>query len=513
MIVPVYNPGSSIDDCIRSLLGQSLSPDDYELIFVDDGSTDGTSERLDRVAGEHPHVRVEHIPNSGWPGRPRNVGLDLAAGEYVYFVDNDDWLGDEALERLYATAVADGADVVIGKVVGHGKSVPRVLFRRNRSGVTLEWGPLLGLLAPQKLFRRQLLDDHRIRFPEGRRRLEDHVFVLHSYFHAEGISVLASYPCYHWVLRADGDAQADVNASLRPFDPASYYADLREVLELIEEHTDPGPLRDMLLAHYYRGKMLGRIGGRKFMRRAPQYRRRLYEEVRKLALERYTPEVDARLPFNVRLRSQLLRAGSFAGLETLGLVEGELRADARVVNVERLDGYAFVHFEARLFAAEEPLRFVQRDDRLFWIPPAPLPTELPEDSFEVTDEVFKSSAKVIFRSRFDGSSYLLPTELEVRIAPTDSPAGAPVTPVLVGKARVEPARMAAGSPARPGLWEARVSIAVCGFRATDWLQRNRMAKRWRVVVTTRGLAGRPGRLVAWARRRLGRIARTVMRRQ
>ena len=62
------------------------------MIFVDDGSTDGTRRRLDALAAEHDHVRVEHIPNSGWPGRPRNVGLDLARGEFVYFVDNDDWL-------------------------------------------------------------------------------------------------------------------------------------------------------------------------------------------------------------------------------------------------------------------------------------------------------------------------------------------------------------------------------------------------------------------------------------
>src|SRR4051812_1252197 len=120
-IVPVYNPGSDIDDCIRTLLDQSLLPADYEVIFVDDGSTDGTGERLEALAVAHANVRVEHIPNSGWPGRPRNVGLDMARGEFVYFVDNDDWVGHEALERCYERAVRDDVDIVIGKVVGHGK--------------------------------------------------------------------------------------------------------------------------------------------------------------------------------------------------------------------------------------------------------------------------------------------------------------------------------------------------------------------------------------------------------
>ncbi|MEA2387022.1 MAG: poly(ribitol-phosphate) beta-N-acetylglucosaminyltransferase, partial [Thermoleophilaceae bacterium] len=92
MVVPVYNPGSNMDDLVRSVLDQSLPEDAYEAIFVDDGSTDGTGERLDALAAQFPFVRVEHIPNSGWPSRPRNVGTDMARGEYVLYVDNDDYL-------------------------------------------------------------------------------------------------------------------------------------------------------------------------------------------------------------------------------------------------------------------------------------------------------------------------------------------------------------------------------------------------------------------------------------
>src|SRR3954469_22136107 len=99
-IVPVYNPGSDIDDCIRTLLDQSLPASSYEVIFVDDGSTDGTGERLYALADAHDNVRGAPIPNPGWAGPPRSVGLDDAKGEFVYFVDNDDWIGREALARL-----------------------------------------------------------------------------------------------------------------------------------------------------------------------------------------------------------------------------------------------------------------------------------------------------------------------------------------------------------------------------------------------------------------------------
>ena len=109
---------------------------------------------------------------------------------------------------MHAMAVRDDADIVIGKVVGHGKSVPRNLFRRNRTGVDLQWEALIWLLTPHKLFRRAFLDAHDLRFPEGRRRLEDHVFLMRAYFEEPRISVLADYPCYHWVLR-----DRDVNAS------------------------------------------------------------------------------------------------------------------------------------------------------------------------------------------------------------------------------------------------------------------------------------------------------------
>ena len=323
VVVPVYNPGRDIDDCLRTLLGQSLRPDEYEVILVDDGSTDGTGERLDALAAEHAHVRVEHIPNSGWPGRPRNVGIGMARGEYVYFVDNDDYLGTEALERMHAMAARDDADIVIGKVVGHGKSVPRNLFRRNRTGVDLQWEPLVWLLTPHKLFRRAFLDAHDLRFPEGRRRLEDHVFVMRAYFLEPRISVLADYPCYHWVLR-----DRDVNASWGHLDPQSYFAFMREVLDVVDANTGPGPFRDRLYARWYRGKMLNRV---EKVHANPDlaHRRALYEAMHELAVERFPEGVDAFLPFNLQQRSRLLRAGDYDELAALADTETALRARAR----------------------------------------------------------------------------------------------------------------------------------------------------------------------------------------
>jgi poly(ribitol-phosphate) beta-N-acetylglucosaminyltransferase len=442
-IVPVYNPGPNIDDCIESLLGQTLPPDEYEVIFVDDGSSDGTEARLDALAAEHEHVRVEHIPNSGWPGRPRNLGIEMARGKYVYFVDNDDWLGKAALKRLYNRAERDEADIVIGKVVGEGKFVARSVFKRDRKDVTLEWTPLVRLLTPHKLFRKALLDEHGIRFPEGRRRLEDHVFTMHAYFHAQHISVMAGYPCYHWVMRETED-----NASYEELEPVGYYQNVREVLDLIDEHMEPGPLRDRVRSHWYRGKMLGRVGGRNFLERDPVAKRPLYEEIRTLALERYGDEVDEYLPFNFRVRSHLLRAGEYAGLEALATFEAGLETEATVVELTSEEDE-----EALNLVVEARIPGLRFEDGGRWLPPASLAGRL--DPAELLADLDYAYADVLISSARDGTEYLLRSETETRLEDG--------SPVLTTRARLQPRIVVAKADLTRGEWSVGVTAAAAGF--------------------------------------------------
>jgi len=483
VIVPVFNPGAHIDDCISSLLGQSMPPGELELIFVDDGSTDGTPARLDALAAEHPHVRVEHIPNSGWPGRPRNLGMDLARGEYVYFVDNDDWLERDAVERLHERARLDGADIVIGKVVGHGKYVPRELFRENLHAVPFDSVKLLGLLTPHKLFRRDLLVEHGIRFPEGRRRLEDHMFVVHAYFHAAGISVLADRACYHWMLR-----DRTQNASYRELEPEGYFGNVREVLDLVCAHTPPGPFRDTLLAHWYRGKMLGRVGGASFGRRDEALSRRLVETIRALALERYDERVDNRLAFNLRVRSALVRDGDYDSLRHLAAFESALRARLKV----RATGGDGEQITLRLTATlgtPGELDFVHEGDRMFWRPPEPLREALADVDLDVTQALRDSHVQVFLRSLRDGSDYLVPCDTELSLAGP----GAAVRPRLEARVDIQAADGAAGAPLAEGDWEVHVLVNVAGFSDARPLRRNgaplvlrasspaRVVARWAVL--------------------------------
>jgi glycosyltransferase involved in cell wall biosynthesis len=338
VVVPVYNPGRYIDRCIASVLGQSLPVGEYEAIFVDDGSTDGTPARLDALAAAHPNISVIHQENSGWPGKPRNVGIDAARGEYVFFLDHDDALGPEALERLYAMAVRNDSDIVIGKMAGHGKGVPTKVFRENRDRATLADTPLIDSLTPHKLFRRAFLEREGLRYPEGRRRLEDHVFVVRAYFLAEVISVLADYVCYHHYARQDRS-----NASQGRFDPPYYYGYVREVLGIIESFTEPGSFRDSLLQRFARVELLGRLQGRRFLEHPPEYREVLFAEIRDVVEEHVPTTVDDRLAASFRIRLSLTRARRLDLLVAFAEAELRLVAWATLTTIEWVADRTVLH--------------------------------------------------------------------------------------------------------------------------------------------------------------------------
>lgn len=457
VVVPVYNPGPHIDDCIASILRQSLPAAEFEAIFVDDGSTDGTGARLDALAREHRNVSVIHIQNSGWPGRPRNVGIEAAAGEYVYFVDNDDWIADEALERLYGMARRNHSDVVVGKVVGHGRKISHELFRVSRDRATVADAPLLALLTPHKLFRKAFLDQHGIRFPEGRRRLEDHPFVLRAYFLASGVSVLADYPCYHWVRRGDAS-----NASLDRFDPRGYYENVREALDVVDQHTDPGRFRDRLHRHWYRGKVLQRLGGALLTGYPEDYRRELFEQARRLAQERFGPGVAAGLPARLRVRSRLLLAGRLDSLVALAGAEGSLAAHVSCPDVTWDDGVLELRVHGHLtYGDGGPITFRHAGGRSYWNLPVDVGVELPLEDLDATAELKRSRLDVSVRSRQDRAQFPL------RSAFQEYDGDGEVFEVALHRtARLDVRSAAAGRALPPGVWDVLAGVAVGHWEAS-----------------------------------------------
>jgi hypothetical protein len=243
VIVAAYNAMPYLTRCISSVAEQSIGRGELEIIVVDDGSTDGTAKELDRLTDEYPDVlRVFRQANSGGPSAPRNLGLDHARGRFVFFLDADDYLGPEALERMVAMAEQNGTDVVLGKVVGvGGRGAPTSMFKRDQPRTDVFSSRVYWTLNPMKLFRRELLERHRLRFPTDLSIGEDQLFVGPAYLHAQGISVLASYDCLYWVRRED-----EGNITLRTGGTEPRLTFLPRVIDMILENVPPGPGRDHL---------------------------------------------------------------------------------------------------------------------------------------------------------------------------------------------------------------------------------------------------------------------------
>lgn len=247
VIVAVYNTMPYLTECLNSLVRQSIGPDRLEVIAVDDGSTDGSGSELDRFAERYPDVvTVLRQANSGGPAAPSNRALDRATGRYVYFVGSDDYLGEEALERLVAYADTYESDVVVGRMVGvGGRYVHQKLYARNAPDISLYDSPLPFTLANTKLFRRELVEKHHLRFPEDLPVGSDQPFTIEACVRARRISVLADYTCYYAVRRGDAS-----NITYR----ADHLARLRCTARIMDHAAGlvpAGPRRDALLARHF----------------------------------------------------------------------------------------------------------------------------------------------------------------------------------------------------------------------------------------------------------------------
>ncbi|MFJ8079146.1 glycosyltransferase family 2 protein [Streptomyces sp. NPDC096205] len=451
VIVPVYNPGRYIDDCVDSLLRQSLPDDAYEVIFVDDGSTDDTPARLDAVAAEHPHVHVIHQENSGWSGKPRNVGIEASKGEFVMFVDNDDYLADEALERMYDYAIANDADVVVGKMAGKGRPVPVELFRRNHPKASVANAPLIDSLTPHKMFRREFLDRIGLRFPEGRRRLEDHVFVTEAYLRAGNVSVLSDYVCYYHVRRDDAS-----NAGFQQLDPAGYFKNLREALDVVEAYTEPGELRDRLLRRWLRNEMVERMRGKRLLAMPEDYRRSLFAEIHATAVERFGAGVAAGLPPAQRVVAAMIAADRYDDVVAFAEWESGIAVRAVPEGVEWHEGAVRVALRAEFTSGGEPMPFPAEG--------VPATGEPPLDAAEAVDWVCADSvarfdtatADLLLRERESAAQHFQSVRVTRETVPEGE--GERVRLVLRASATVDPATAADGVAPAAGLWDAFVRV-------------------------------------------------------
>ncbi|HEK4502694.1 TPA: poly(ribitol-phosphate) beta-N-acetylglucosaminyltransferase [Staphylococcus aureus] len=239
VIVPTYNSEKYITELLNSLAKQDFPKTEFEVVVVDDCSTDQTLQIVEKYRNKL-NLKVSQLEtNSGGPGKPRNVALKQAEGEFVLFVDSDDYINKETLKDAAAFIDEHHSDVLLIKMKGvNGRGVPQSMFKETAPEVTLLNSRIIYTLSPTKIYRTALLKDNDIYFPEELKSAEDQLFTMKAYLNANRISVLSD-KAYYYATKREGENMSSAYVS-----PEDFYEVMRliavEILnaDLEEAHKD-----------------------------------------------------------------------------------------------------------------------------------------------------------------------------------------------------------------------------------------------------------------------------------
>lgn len=204
IIVPVYNSKAHLECCVTSILNQSYKQ--FELLLIDDGSSDGSSGLCDELSQKSEKIRVIHKENGG-VSSARNAGLDMASGDYIVFVDSDDVISNNYVETFIESS--HKGDLILGMIEDVYFDDTGSIIKRHTRNVD---APDCGILADEyykllellrvpvvKLYKRDIIEANHIRFDENLSVAEDQVFNFAYYKHIKTYSLepRSVYKYYH----------------------------------------------------------------------------------------------------------------------------------------------------------------------------------------------------------------------------------------------------------------------------------------------------------------------------
>lgn len=204
IIVPIYNVGQYLTKCIESLINQTL--EDIEIILVDDGATDNSTEICDEYALRDNRIKVIHKQNGGLSDA-RNTGIDVAKGEYLAFLDSDDWIEPNFYEYLYNVIQREQADIVQCDyieaynediVIQFNECIKENMYT-GVEALTLLYGPeyIRTVIACSKIYKKELFVG--IRFPKG--KIHEDEFTTYKLLHKASKVVDSNVKMYYYRQR------------------------------------------------------------------------------------------------------------------------------------------------------------------------------------------------------------------------------------------------------------------------------------------------------------------------
>lgn len=196
IIMPVYNKYNYLMKSINSIINQTYK--DFELIIVDDGSSDGSEKLCDEFAQKDQRIKVIHLKNAG-VSNARNVGLDNAKGKYLQFIDSDDYVDEDMLEKLYDKATQYDVDIVISGItkVNHdyevlNETLPQLTGVKSKNEMLENFASeqrstgIYGCVS-NKFIKRDIVEKFKLRFDTKIKLAEDLDFYLKLYEHISSI--------------------------------------------------------------------------------------------------------------------------------------------------------------------------------------------------------------------------------------------------------------------------------------------------------------------------------------
>ena len=212
IIVPIYNTENYIKTAIDSIINQTIGFENLEVICVNDASSDSSGKIIDDFAKEYDNITAIHLTkNSGFAGKPRNVGLDKASSKYVMFLDSDDYFSETACEVLYNKISSDSSlDIVLGgytNILTDGyeeknfklayKDEEELYYDNTTNSLDLV---RLNPAISAKIYRKDMLEKNNISFKEDI-PAQDLVFVLEAIFASNKIVSLNRFNVYNRLVR------------------------------------------------------------------------------------------------------------------------------------------------------------------------------------------------------------------------------------------------------------------------------------------------------------------------
>lgn len=210
LVIPVYNTEQFLESCLESCVNQNMEMSDYEIVIVDDGTTDNAMDIARRYQLKYSNIKIYSQKNAGLSAA-RNTGMSYATGDYVWFIDSDDYIENDALSLIF-NKIEENPDIICLQAKRSDEEIPRNQFSdtvKTGFDVLLHDFDNWDRCVPYFVFNRQFIENHGLNFYVGIFH-EDDEFTPRALILAKKVSVI-SKPLYNYWVKTENTITKTVN--------------------------------------------------------------------------------------------------------------------------------------------------------------------------------------------------------------------------------------------------------------------------------------------------------------